>query len=804
VRVLDHRWLSGARRTGVGLTGLVALLMGFGAMDCAGSSPAEAEAASADAALEVSFDPAAEVRLRGQRFVSLAGADLEQLNALVGQHTTAKVERAFRRSEASLDAVRERVRGKGHRDVPDLNRHYRILATDVAERDALITQLRALAVVDQVIAEPEPTPPPLTPNFFSQQRYGAPGPVGIDVAAFAQLPGGRGERVKIVDVEYSWNQAHEDLAAAMAPGAMIANGTPQDPSDGSDHGTAVLGELIGSDNGWGVTGLAPRSAVAMVNAYVACTAACWRLPDAITLAHENMAPGDVMLVEQQYKGPEGKYVPVEFWPAVYDAIRLATQDGMIVVEAAGNGEANLDSSVYGSPFPSGRSDSGAIIVGAGSGDCTAPANSRLPFSTYGSRVNLQGWGQCVTTTGYGWLFHGGSADSLYTDRFGGTSSASPMVAAAAALYSSVHEATRGAPPTPQLVRSRLVATGTPQAGASPGHIGPLPNLGAAAADFSSARPDNLIANPSFEANTAGWGSFGGSLSRLSVSGAPDGAWVVRAQWATGTSYSVSDNVGTAPTIPSVTAGSTYVASCQMRAATSQAIGRPVRIVLRERVGTTGTVVKETVATSTLTGTFARLSVAAVAVTTGNTMGVRCEQTSAVAGDAFDADLMTLAPASTVGGNTTAGSVWTTASPNGKRASSFALTAPKDVVALQAHVDGKGAASGSQPVTGVLYAGTASGPTTRIGTTTAATISAGRSAAWLRLSFATPIRLAAGTYWIGLHTGGTSGVMRFAATAVAGALRFNTDTYSDGAAAAFGTASTDAKSLSVYAVGSWAP
>lgn len=84
------------------------------------------------------------------------------------------------------------------------------------------------------------------------------------------------------------------------------------------------------------------------------------------------------------------------------------------------------------------------------------------------------------------------------------------------------------------------------------------------------------------------------------------------------------------------------------------------------------------------------------------------------------------------------------------------------------------------------------------------MSAGRAAGWITLAFATPVRLAAGTYWIGLHTGGGTPVLRYAATTASGALRHNGDAYADGAAATFGSAGTDAKSLSLYAVGAWAP
>jgi hypothetical protein len=317
---------------------------------------------------------------------------------------------------------------------------------------------------------------------------------------------------------------------------------------------------------------------------------------------------------------------------------------------------------------------------------------------------------------------------------------------------------------------------------------------------------NLVANPSFETNTTGWGSPGGAtLTRVAVTGAPQGSWVARAKWASGTAYSVSDNVGTAPpTVARVTAGDTYVGGCSVRAATTQANARPVRIVLRERVGTAGAVVKETVATSTLTTAFKRLTVAAVAVTTGDTLGVRCEQTSAKSGDAFDADLMTVALATPVGGDTTVGAIWTGGTVNSKRASPFTLAAARDVVSLVAYTDGKYAATGSPPVTGVLYAGTASGPTTRLATSAALTVTAGRAPGWLKLSFAAPVRLAAGTYWIGLHTGGTTVVMRYASQTVTGAMRMNTDAYADGAAATFGTATTYPNQLSLYAVGAWTP
>jgi hypothetical protein len=291
---------------------------------------------------------------------------------------------------------------------------------------------------------------------------------------------------------------------------LIANGTPSDPFDDDDHGTAVLGELIATSNAFGVTGLSRGADIGVANVYSSTTG--YTPANAVDLARQQLSAGDVILLEQQWSGIAGTgsqpdpYVPIEYLPSAYDAIKLATQSGIVVVEAAGNGGVNLDVAAYGSPFPDGKDDSGAIIVGAGSGESTAAcpgtANARLAFSTYGARVNLQGWGRCVTTTGYGTLFDGGP-NALYAAAFNGTSSASPIVASAAALYSSVFQEAAGRAPSPQAVRARLVATGTPQATPASGHIGPLPNVLAAVTNFDFTPPTvSLTGGPTGPTNDA--------------------------------------------------------------------------------------------------------------------------------------------------------------------------------------------------------------------------------------------------------------------------------------------------------------
>ena len=175
---------------------------------------------------------------------------------------------------------------------------------------------------------------------------------------------------------------------------------------------------------------------------------------------------------------------VEWQQANYDAIVAATSAGIIVVEAAGNGNQDLDSAPYGSPFPAGRADSGAIIVGSANNfACTNPPHGRLDSSTFGSRVNLHAFGECVTTTGYGPDLGPTPQDDPddnfdYTSSFSGTSSASPMIASSAAILSSVAVQRGDADGLTSVeARTQLAIGATPQDTSSDSsNVGPMPDL----------------------------------------------------------------------------------------------------------------------------------------------------------------------------------------------------------------------------------------------------------------------------------------------------------------------------------------
>ena len=96
------------------------------------------------------------------------------------------------------------------------------------------------------------------------------------------------------------------------------------------------------------------------------------------------------------------------------------------------------------------------------------------FSSYGSRLDLQGWGSGVATSGYGYAFDPGDVRQRYTASFSGTSSASPIVAGSVLALQGALKGRGLRVATPEEIREALVATGTLQLGSE--HIGPLPRL----------------------------------------------------------------------------------------------------------------------------------------------------------------------------------------------------------------------------------------------------------------------------------------------------------------------------------------
>lgn len=308
-----------------------------------------------------------------------------------------------------LDKMKESGESRGRKKLPDLNLWFKITLKPGTDASAFIQKLKLLDHVESAEFAPLPArPPATTPDFTGNQGYLDAAPEGIDALYSFTIPGGNGNGVKIYDVEYkSWNQDHEDLTRAQGVALLLDSGDSGVDPFGDDHGTAVLGVLIANSDTKGVTGISWGADVGL--APVATTSLGYNPAHAIVLAAADGLPGDVILVEQQATVcglGQQDFGPPEWVLSIFEAIQTAVANGIVVVETAGNGGVNLNQPACGGLFDRSVRDSGAIIAGAGRSPGSGFDRQRSFFSSFGSRVDLQGWGEGVMTTGIG---------SFYTD-----------------------------------------------------------------------------------------------------------------------------------------------------------------------------------------------------------------------------------------------------------------------------------------------------------------------------------------------------------------------------------------------------
>lgn len=364
--------------------------------------------------------------------------------------------------------------------------------------DEVVARLNRLAEVDLAYRELRANDPQLNPvtglHVAEDQGYFDDAPIGVGASwAWSRLAS-TPPTVTVCDLEQGWNLTHDDLVAEKNLSPVYgANRAIDEPCPG-DHGTAVLGQLAapGTSTTLGVRGAdvqvgkfrlsshyrsKSEAHFPGTNGHVAAAIVQLLVPVASPL----LQPGDVLLLEVQ-RG----LLPAEVDEANFDAIRLASARRVIVIEAAGNGGFDLDR--WSDPGTGrtlrrgdgGFRDSGAVFVGAARAGLP---HDRASFSNYGSRLDCFGWGEAVTTCGFGDLAGTSPAD-YYTNRFDGTSAASPIIAGVAALLQSLHEAQAQTRLEPQAMRALLSdpATGTPQGPNVAGRIGVMPDLKAIVRD----------------------------------------------------------------------------------------------------------------------------------------------------------------------------------------------------------------------------------------------------------------------------------------------------------------------------------
>ncbi|WP_333662519.1 S8/S53 family peptidase [Chishuiella changwenlii] len=322
-----------------------------------------------------------------------------------------------------------------------------------------------------------------TPNLEDDQTYLNSNP-GID-AKYAWSIGVTGKHVNVINIEFGFIKNHEMLINL--DHVQLEKGFELHPellnpesqySNFLDHGTATAGVITPSKNNIGLTGISFD--VNSFTNFLEWTTKGYDRVGAVARALSSAKVGDIVTYEMQTFGENREYVPAEFDNLIWDLTKAATDAGIIVIAAAGNGSQNLDSPIYKSYMD--RGDSGAIIIGAGSDDTT---HSILSFSSYGSRVNLQAWGDNVLTAGYGYWNKYDNDNNRNYFLFAGTSSATAVMGGVATLIQSYYFQQTGKYLTPKELKKLLIETATPQGGDLTKNIGPHPDIKSAIEKLNS-------------------------------------------------------------------------------------------------------------------------------------------------------------------------------------------------------------------------------------------------------------------------------------------------------------------------------
>ncbi len=252
------------------------------------------------------------------------------------------------------------------------------------------------------------------------QTYLRAAPAGLGVEAAWAL-GADGSHTQCIDIERGWQFQHEDLPKPIPFYAGINRAAS------FGHGCAVLGVVAGSDNSRGIVGIAPRAKVGAMSYWepgIRSLEAC------ITAAAYRLFKGDVILIEAQLLDWTSNHlVPPEIERAVFDAVELAANAGIVIVEPAGNQGINLDTYSYlgdrlFDPVSPAFRESGAIMVGG----CTPGLPHQQDRTlNVGKRIDVWAWGDRVVTSG-------SRTDPMSTTEymtsghaFGGTSSAAAII-----------------------------------------------------------------------------------------------------------------------------------------------------------------------------------------------------------------------------------------------------------------------------------------------------------------------------------------------------------------------------------------
>lgn len=290
---------------------------------------------------------------------------------------------------------------------------------------------------------------------------------GLDLAGLEnwalQLPGvtpsvTRGAGMKVGLIDYSCNPDHEDLVGQVTVERGQQIFTQASGIIDPEHGTAVFGEILAADNGFGITGIAPEA----TGIFFPCVSinGRGRAASAILSAGDTLSVGDVLCIPLSLSG-------APFWTSgTYNVLLSTVADlGVVTFSAAGNGGSNVTGGTGTTVITVGACWPGRQLPLPIDDSLTVPARTypgdaycRSPESNYSSdgSIAISGWGSAVCTLGYGTLFREpGTPNRNYIQNFNGTSAATGMIAGLAVRAQSVLKSYLGTPVSTVAMRNAM-------------------------------------------------------------------------------------------------------------------------------------------------------------------------------------------------------------------------------------------------------------------------------------------------------------------------------------------------------------
>ena len=443
--------------------------------------------------LIVKFYDEDEVRLNEGALISHRGVDLGMTSSFLQSHPEVSLRLYMQQtSEVEYQERTARVEAKSGLDLVDLfSFHVFKLAEPAADPRGLLADILLAPEVEIAYYESIPFDATCTdidqttPNYVSGQTYHDAAPLGTDYdfaqALFgADIVDGSGTGTYTGIFETGMQITHEDVTLADV-------GTLGTPGVSNNHGTAVMG-VIGAcdDNGVGMVGYLADQRMRLFQRNSASYGSVAEIYDE---ANSDLIAGELTNSSWGYYSdpmPAGQScpdnpeqngtVPVEYDPGIKSAIQAGVADGIHYIIAAHNGCTDLDDAVFGNTFDW-STDTGSIIVGACESVVTGVGHNAISWTSFGSRLTSFCWGEDIYSTGYGSLFSGwGDRDEWYTNSFGGTSGASPIVTGCGGVLNNIWRSEHtGDNITPATLRDMLQINGTPNTDASV-NIGIMPDL----------------------------------------------------------------------------------------------------------------------------------------------------------------------------------------------------------------------------------------------------------------------------------------------------------------------------------------